>query len=144
MADRVGVMSKGKLEQLDVPQVLYTQPVNPFVADFVGLMNRVAAEVVNGQATVLGTRLPTLGGSISSGSGLALVRPEQVRVSRDDAGSARVLAVSFQGPISRARIALAGGTEVLAQLSGSAATGLVEGARVELSVDASGLLIVSQ
>ncbi len=143
MADRVGVMSKGKLEQLDIPQVLYTQPANPFVADFVGLMNRVAAEVVDGQVTVLGTRLPTLDGSISSGRGLALVRPEQVRVTRDDAGSARVLAVSFQGPISRARIALPGGTEVLAQLSGSAAHGLVEGSPVELSIDASGLLVAA-
>ncbi|MET0695640.1 MAG: ABC transporter ATP-binding protein, partial [Propionibacteriaceae bacterium] len=144
MADRVGVMNKGKLEQLDAPEDLYARPVSAFVADFVGLMNRVAAEVVAGHVTVLGQRLPTLDGSISSGRGLALIRPEQVQVVRSDAGSARVIAVSFQGPISRARIRLADGAEVLAQLSGSAAQGLAEGTPVELSVDASGLLVATE
>ena len=45
MADRVGVMNKGRLEQLDSPQRLYAQPASAFVADFVGLMNRVEATV---------------------------------------------------------------------------------------------------
>ena len=141
MADRVGVMNKGRLEQLDEPRVLYAQPVSPFVADFVGLMNRVATEVVDGQVTVLGSRLPTLAGSVESGRGLALVRPEQVRVTRDESGSSRILSVSFQGPVSRARIRTADGTELLAQLSGSAAGGLAEGTAVGLSVDAAALLV---
>jgi putative spermidine/putrescine transport system ATP-binding protein len=143
MADRVGVMNKGRLEQLDVPQVLYAQPVSAFVADFVGLMNRVETEVVDGQVSVLGTRLPTLEGSVAAGRGVALVRPEQIRVVRDESGPARVVAVSFQGPVSRATIRTAQGSEVLAQLSGSAAHGLVEGAAVSLSVDADGLLVAA-
>jgi len=141
MADRVGVMNQGRLEQLDAPQVLYTRPVNAFVADFVGLMNRVPAEVSSGAATVLGRRLPVLEGSISSGRGMALIRPEQLQVIRSEAGKARVLAVSFQGPISRATIATGDGTEVVAQLAGSAAQGLVAGSAVELTVDAAGLLV---
>ena len=36
MADRVGVMNRGRLEQLDAPQALYARPVSAFVADFVG------------------------------------------------------------------------------------------------------------
>ncbi|HEX8488977.1 MAG TPA: ABC transporter ATP-binding protein [Propionibacteriaceae bacterium] len=141
MADRVGVMNKGRLEQLDEPRVLYAQPVSAFVADFVGLMNRVATEVVDGQVTVLGSRLPTLAGSVASGRGLALVRPEQVRVTRDESASSRIISVSFQGPVSRARIRTADGTELLAQLSGSAAGGLAEGTPVALSVDAAALLV---
>ena len=133
----------GRLEQLDIPQVLYAQPVSAFVADFVGLMNRVETEVVDGQVMVLGTRLPTLDGSIPAGHGVALVRPEQVRVAPDESGRARVVAVSFQGPISRATIRTDSGREVLAQLSGSAAHGLLEGAPVSLSVDATGLLVAS-
>jgi putative spermidine/putrescine transport system ATP-binding protein len=143
MADRVGVMSKGKLEQLDTPQRLYAQPVSAFVADFVGLMNRVVGEVSDGQVTVLGQRLPTLEGSITSGRGLALIRPEQLRVRRDDQGSARVTAVSFQGAMSRARITTADGTELLAQLSGSAADGLAEGSPVNLSIDADRVLVAA-
>ena len=143
MADRVGVMNAGRLEQLDAPQVLYAAPRSTFVADFVGLMNRVPADVVDGRVTVLGTTLPALDGSLTGGRGLALIRPEQLQLVRGEAGSARVLSVSFQGPVSRARVRTADGTELLAQLSGSAATGLSEGAPVEVRVDAAGLLVAA-
>ena len=45
VADRVGVMSQGKLEQLAAPAELYANPATPFVAEFVGLNNKVPAEV---------------------------------------------------------------------------------------------------
>ena len=40
IADRVGVMQAGKLEQLGAPTTVYSRPATPFVADFVGLTNR--------------------------------------------------------------------------------------------------------
>ncbi len=143
MADRVGVINRGRLEQLDAPEVLYSRPANPFVADFVGLMNRVQAEVVDGLVTVLGSRLPVLGGSIAAGRGLALIRPEQLRLTRTEDGSARVIRVLFQGATSRAWIRTDDGTEVLVQLSGSAAHGLAEGTAVDLDVDARQLLVTA-
>jgi multiple sugar transport system ATP-binding protein len=36
MGDRVAVMSAGRLQQVDTPQVLYDQPKNEFVAGFIG------------------------------------------------------------------------------------------------------------
>ena len=39
MADRVAVMNKGRVEQLDSPEVLYRQPKTEFVARFVGANN---------------------------------------------------------------------------------------------------------
>jgi multiple sugar transport system ATP-binding protein len=36
MADRIAVMNKGVLQQLDTPQVLYDKPANLFVAGFIG------------------------------------------------------------------------------------------------------------
>ena len=36
MGDRVAVMSKGVLQQVDAPQRLYDQPANLFVAGFIG------------------------------------------------------------------------------------------------------------
>ena len=36
MGDRVAVMNAGHLQQVDSPQVLYDQPVNEFVAGFIG------------------------------------------------------------------------------------------------------------
>ena len=50
VADRVGVMSQGRLEQLAAPAELYANPATPFVAEFVGLNNKVPAEVSGGQA----------------------------------------------------------------------------------------------
>ena len=142
MADRVGVMNAGRLEQLDAPEVLYASPTSAFVADFVGLMNRVPAEVSDGRVTVLGQTLPALDGSVPAGRGLALIRPEQLVLVRGS-GSARVVAVSFQGPVSRATVRTADGTELLAQLSGSAAHGLALDTAVDVRVDAAGLLVAA-
>jgi multiple sugar transport system ATP-binding protein len=47
MGDRVAVMNAGHLQQVDTPQVLYDQPVNEFVAGFIGSpsINLVSAQV---------------------------------------------------------------------------------------------------
>ena len=55
MGDRVAVMKKGELQQVDAPQVLYENPHNLFVAGFIGspAMNLVEAELqVDGDAWV--------------------------------------------------------------------------------------------
>ena len=53
MSDRVAVFNKGRIEQLDTPQRLYTQPQTPFVARFVGGAHVIAtplAERLTGEA----------------------------------------------------------------------------------------------
>jgi len=47
MGDRVAVIKKGRLQQVDEPQMLYDHPVNLFVAGFIGspAMNMVEAEL---------------------------------------------------------------------------------------------------
>jgi multiple sugar transport system ATP-binding protein len=55
MGDRVAVMSKGRLQQVDAPQRLYDRPENLFVAGFIGTppMNLLEASVsVNGGISV--------------------------------------------------------------------------------------------
>jgi multiple sugar transport system ATP-binding protein len=55
MGDRVAVMSKGILQQIDAPQRLYDRPENLFVAGFIGTppMNLVEGTVnVNGGVTI--------------------------------------------------------------------------------------------
>ena len=51
LGDRVAVMRKGELQQLDTPQSLYRTPVNLFVAEFIGspAMNLVEAEIGGGK-----------------------------------------------------------------------------------------------
>src|ERR671933_773522 len=50
LGDRVAVMRDGLLQQVDVPQKLYDEPQNLFVAEFIGspAMNLVAAELARG------------------------------------------------------------------------------------------------
>ena len=50
IADRVGVMNAGRLEQLAPPAELYAAPATPFVGEFVGLSNRIPATVSEGKA----------------------------------------------------------------------------------------------
>ena len=47
MGDRVAVMRKGELQQVDTPQALYDRPANLFVAGFIGspAMNFVEARL---------------------------------------------------------------------------------------------------
>jgi multiple sugar transport system ATP-binding protein len=53
MGDRVAVLRKGELQQVDAPQVLYDEPVNLFVAGFIGspAMNLLEAKVTRGSGS---------------------------------------------------------------------------------------------
>jgi len=66
MGDRVAVMRKGELQQVDDPQTLYDRPLNLFVGGFIGspAMNMLDAQVVarNGDlAAIVGDQSLTLG-----------------------------------------------------------------------------------
>jgi putative spermidine/putrescine transport system ATP-binding protein len=143
VADRVGVMNAGRLDQIAAPDELYARPATRFVAEFVGLNNKLTGDVAGDEVTVLGCRVPTVEGSLASGRGTALVRPEAVTVEPADDGNASVLAVSFLGPISRLTARLDDGQEVMAQLPSSLAMRLAPDTRVRLGVEPSPVLVVS-
>jgi putative spermidine/putrescine transport system ATP-binding protein len=142
VADRVGVMKDGRLEQLAAPADLYANPATPFVAEFVGLSNRLDGEVRGGEVQVLGTMLPLLDGSITVGAGTAMVRPESLELSADRDGTATVTAVAFLGPFSRVHCALADGRDVSAQMSSSAAREFRVGDRVRIDLERAAVLVV--
>src|SRR3989475_3024587 len=83
IADRVGVMNRGRLEQLGPPTTIYSRPATPFVAEFVGLTNRLAGVVKGGEVEGRGTRLPLGKPDTTDGPAIALVRPEAVSVGAD-------------------------------------------------------------
>jgi putative spermidine/putrescine transport system ATP-binding protein len=143
ISDRIAVMRAGAVEQVGTPIEVYRRPATPFVAEFVGLNNKVPAEVSADQARLLGTSVPALPGSIGSGGGLAMVRPESVTVTADPAGTASVTSVAFLGPISRVFCTLADGTVVSAQMTSSAARAFGPGDRVTVGVEPTGVLVVA-
>ena len=134
MGDRVGVMSAGHLEQIAPPAELYDRPRTAFVADFVGLTNRIHGIAREGVVEVLGQQLPLLDGSAGPGPVTALVRPESVRLIPTSEPTARVLAVGFLGSVCRVQVELADGEVVAAQLSAADAMRLAPGTAVEVKL----------
>ena len=124
MADRVGVMSAGRLEQIGPPAELYDRPKTRFVAEFVGLTNRVNGTAEGDSVTVVGERVPLLPGSAGPGPVTALVRPESVKLEIDNGSDARVLAVSFLGSLCRTQVQLGDGELIAAQLSAAESVGI--------------------
>ena len=131
LSDRVVVMSRGRIEQVDRPEVVYRRPASVFVADFIGRANFLDASPVvapeNGRVTVhaLGRQFVVdCHEKVTADSEvLLMVRPESVRLTRvasdevvsgadvrDDIG--RVLSVIFHGDTVEYEIETASGTIV--------------------------------
>ena len=135
IADRVGVMRSGVLEQIAAPAELYDRPKTAFVAEFVGLTNQIKVEVSNGNFNAFGTSLNVLPGSVTSGAGTALIRPELITLKSSASGQATVIATSFLGSICRVMATAADGSRITAQMDAQDAQGLTPGAKVDVAVD---------
>jgi putative spermidine/putrescine transport system ATP-binding protein len=113
LSDRVGVMSEGRVEQIDTPATVYREPATPFVAQFVGVTNALAG-VADGDAVLVdGHRLPASGAAgHPRGAAIRLiVRPEEIRLDPDGAGGAGalsgvILTQSFLGSVMRLTLRL--------------------------------------
>jgi putative spermidine/putrescine transport system ATP-binding protein len=134
VGDRVGVMSAGRLEQIAPPAELYERPRTRFVAEFVGLTNRIPGTAGDGSVLVLGTQVPLLEGSAGPGPVMVLVRPEAIRLDPEPGAEAHVAAVSFLGSVSRVQVGLPNGDLVVAQMAAADAVGLAPGTAVRVSV----------
>jgi putative spermidine/putrescine transport system ATP-binding protein len=143
MADRVGVMQAGRLEQLDTPENVYRRPATPFAAEFVGAMNRLPGRLGDaGDVQVLGHRLTVLNaeGRQPGAAVEALLRPEAVAVVPDAAGSGEVTQRTFLGSSVRLEVVLDGGERVLVEASSHDA-GVTVGARVGIRILAGSVVV---
>jgi len=105
VADRVAVMREGRIDQIGTPEELYTAPTTPFVANFVGLSNRIPADLVDGYVTVHGEKLALLGEPQPNGPVTAFIRPEDVSLASSGI-PAVVVASSFLGSLRRTQVRL--------------------------------------
>jgi iron(III) transport system ATP-binding protein len=124
IADRIGVMNDGRLEQWDRPYELYHRPATRYVADFIGEGVFLPAQVLSPQrvAIELGelkgdVPLPCQGGCATCGKGChvdVLLRPDDVV--HDDASpmTAEVVRKIFRGGDFIYTLKLDSGREVLA------------------------------
>jgi len=85
LADRVAVMNKGRIEQIDTPAELYDHPATAFVCGFIGQANRFDGAVEGGTLTIEGARFAAPAGAVA-GPVTAFVRPHEWRVAHGGEG----------------------------------------------------------
>jgi putative spermidine/putrescine transport system ATP-binding protein len=138
VSDHVAVMYGGRIEQMGSPAEMYSAPATPFVAEFIGTMNRLEGTVVEGGVDHAGITLQVEAarGRPRGQRVLVLVRPETVEVERVDGGSAAantlvgdVVTQTFLGPVTRLKI-LGDGVDVIADVPTQKALALPVGTKV--------------
>ncbi|SNB61710.1 sulfate transport system ATP-binding protein [Arboricoccus pini] len=121
LADRVVVMSNGRIEQIGSPTEIYDRPASSFVYEFLGDVNKLPVTVESREAIVWSRRFPVGDDMPEEGVASAYVRPEDVEVSATaQPGSvpAAVSHISALGPIVRLELDLEGqGQPIEAELT---------------------------
>jgi spermidine/putrescine transport system ATP-binding protein len=136
LSHRIAVMRAGRIEQLDEPSKIYGFPRNRFVADFIGNVNMLDAEVRAATPGALTLAVPGLGevsapaaanGIRAGQKGALALRPEQVRITAPEAAhelanhfAGRVHDFLYIGDVTTYVVELANGTRVEALLANSA------------------------
>jgi len=144
MADRVCVMSRGHLEQVATPAVLYSQPATPFVGQFVGISSRISVARRGDQVDVLGREVKIRGdlSHVPAGELEALLRPEDLDVVMNPTGLGVITHRSFLGATTRVGVGI-GGANLRVDVRSSLADDLVVGTRVDVSVNARDVLVTT-
>src|SRR5918992_1358475 len=136
MADEIGVLHEGRIQQWDNPYNLYHRPANRFVADFVGQGVFLPAKALGpGQVEIelgvlKGAEVPGNGGGLE-----VLLRPDDVI--HDDAAPTRaeVMHKAFRGAEILYTLRLESGRKVLALVPSHHNHALGERIGIRLDVD---------
>ncbi|EFH83687.1 ABC transporter ATP-binding protein [Ktedonobacter racemifer] len=145
LSDRIAVMAKGKIEQLDAPENIYNQPQTAFAATFVGNSNQfngIIESAANGLCQV-GTRTLNVSPLSQFRDGervLIMVRPEDiaVQVDEDTHDDLNVLAGridlrTFLGPFTRLHVSIDETTTLLVDIPTRQAASYTPGRQVHVS-----------
>jgi len=153
MSDRVGVMSQGKLQQVANPRDIYNNPVNGFVASFVGENNILTGQIVNpaggfaGIATKHGAFRARMDPAVT-GAGVKLyVRPEHMRFSETAAAENSVPVTisdtAFEGNFITVQSVSDSGMTFTSEMRNDGATAIpAPGMRMHISFDAAAAAIL--
>jgi putative spermidine/putrescine transport system ATP-binding protein len=142
MSDRVVVMAQGRAAQVGTPDAIYNRPASRTVAEFIGALNLVPAELTDPAtgrfATPLGEmHLGRSAAPHAAGERLSLaIRPETLHLTAPGTGfSARIVARDFLGPIIRLKAEVAEGLRLTVDLFNREGGMPVLGETVHLAAD---------
>ncbi|MBP2241788.1 ABC-type Fe3+/spermidine/putrescine transport system ATPase subunit [Cytobacillus eiseniae] len=155
MADRVAVMDKGNIVQIGTPTELYSNPLTPFIADFVGTSNIIDVEIVeqiNGTIKLKGDNfLLQSTNTIEKKQAKAIIRPEHIQVLPYDTDVNKeevnvlegiVLMSTYLGPTVRYDMKV-GDQEIIVDTTYSSGISIFEeGRKVKLSIDHGRVLLI--
>jgi spermidine/putrescine transport system ATP-binding protein/putrescine transport system ATP-binding protein len=112
MADRIAVMQRGEVEQIDAPVALYEHPGSLFVARFIGSNDIFKGHATEGGVTLPGIgELPAASHSVEAGAEAYLaIRPEHVRIVAADVAvmQGEVIDTQFFGGVSTLAVRVVG------------------------------------
>jgi sulfate transport system ATP-binding protein len=94
LADRLVVMSQGKIEQVGSPDTVYDQPQNPFVFGFIGESSSLPVEIDNGELWIGGRAIGLPAGDQPKGQAHLYFRPHDVELVPEGLALAGVVAAS--------------------------------------------------
>ncbi len=123
LADRVVVMSQGKIEQVGAPNDLYTDPASAFVYDFVGESNRVAVTVADGAVRYGEARLALAPDEAAAGPATLTFRPHEATLVSDGGIPAIIASVRPRGGSQRVEVRTADETLLELDLAEAPAIG---------------------
>jgi iron(III) transport system ATP-binding protein len=111
-SDIVAVMKDGRILQADTPAELYSNPTDPWVAEFLGDADVIESVARDGRVnTPVGSFDTELSGNVS-----VIIRPENLQISLGETPNAVVAGSEFFGHDQLVTLALTGGARVRARL----------------------------
>jgi sulfate transport system ATP-binding protein len=135
VADRVLIVSKGRLEQIGSPAEVLDEPATEFVARFVGEVNVLPGRI-EGSTARMGALTAPVEGARDGSDVHVVVRSYDLKFWRDDAGPATVRRVLPLGDRVRVEAELADGAPLFAQFPrrSSLLKGVEPGARIAVEI----------
>lgn len=88
MSDRVVVMNNGVIEQIGTPEDIYNEPVNAFVADFIGEANILNGTMIDDcRIQILGRELECVDKGFGKNTPVdVVIRPEDIEITAPESG----------------------------------------------------------
>ncbi len=150
MSDRIVVMHGGIAEQVGTPFEVYNRPATKFVANFVGMLNTLSAEVIDaatGHVRIGGTEA-TLRRPLPEGKVMLAARPEMISLGlqpgRDTVLDGTITSVDFLGSVIRLRARVDGSDLAFDMFNTTEEPPPAPGTDVRLSLLASDLLLIGE
>ena len=107
MSDRVFLINRGVVQQKGTPEEIYRQPVNQFVADFLGKVDFVKGEAGDGRIRLRRTEVSLPYAGEKQGAVEVAVRPENIAMSKEKGDIEGTVTVGYYlGDTSDYRVAV--------------------------------------